>query len=313
MSDTSTAWRVARLGHTDVLVQRSLPILTIGLIWLVASRLAVEGPTAYVAATAAVLGLYASVFIHELGHRQVALAQGSRVPSMTLHILGGHTTLREQERTPLREVAVSGIGPAVSLALAGLLFVASLIVPPQTAASAMLNALAAVNLLLAAFNLLPAMPLDGGRVALGILWAITGRETLAMRIVAWTGRLIGFGVVGWLLAFDPSRGLDRIVNIVVGAFIVLFLWVGAQQGIMAVGALQRMRSIDVDDLLIDPDDFGEADPASLPTLPSGMDGEQLLRSLPEPAPQYFAVVDETGSIHGILDIEHANDAYRRTR
>ena len=145
--------------------------------------------------------LFASVLVHELAHSIVAKARGFEVKGITLFLLGGVSSLQSDARRARDEFIISAVGPAASLVLAGLFWLIILIIGrdavvvwfPQRqsldAIEAALNYLWFLNLLLAIFNLLPAFPLDGGRVLRSILWAVTGSYVKATKVAARGGQL----------------------------------------------------------------------------------------------------------------------------
>ncbi len=156
------------------------------------------GAAAYItAALFSFVGLYGSVLLHELAHAVVAQKRGMKVESILLNLFGGVSSLTEEPRRPRDEFWISIVGPLTSLNLAGTFFIlASLLGPSNPAVGAIGGYLMVVNFLLAVFNLLPAFPLDGGRVLRSIVWRITGDLLKATRWVATVGRAFGWGFVG---------------------------------------------------------------------------------------------------------------------
>jgi Zn-dependent protease/predicted transcriptional regulator len=142
---------------------------------------------------------FASLLAHELAHAVVARRNGIEVEGMTLWMLGGIARLKSEARTPGAELRIAGVGPLTS-ALLGVFFallatgLAMLPVPGLIAET--VAWLAAINILLALFNSIPAAPLDGGRLLRAFLWKRTGDRTRAAESAAAAGR--GFG---WLLVF----------------------------------------------------------------------------------------------------------------
>ncbi len=148
-------------------------------------------------AAAAVL-LFASVLMHELSHSLVARTRGFVVEGITLFIFGGVSRLAGEAKRPWDEFAIAVVGPLTSLVLA-VAFGAAFwpLRAVDRPLTAVLGYLALVNGVLAAFNLLPGLPLDGGRVLRSMVWAVTRSPAWATRVSVWTGRLLGWGLVGW--------------------------------------------------------------------------------------------------------------------
>ncbi|MER3456114.1 MAG: site-2 protease family protein [candidate division GAL15 bacterium] len=162
--------------------------------------------------------LFASVLVHELGHALVA--RHFRIPtrSITLFLFGGVAHIAREPARPAHELWVALAGPATSVVLAG---VFRLLTPPGPAvpATALMGYLSSVNLLLAAFNLLPAFPLDGGRVLRALLWSLWGFER-ATRVTTYLGHaaaavFIALGV----LAIFAGRPVDGLWMVLIGWFL----------------------------------------------------------------------------------------------
>jgi Zn-dependent protease len=137
-----------------------------------------------------------SVLLHELGHGYVALRNSIPVKNVTLFVFGGLAQISQEPPTAGVEFAIAIAGPLVSLAL-GLGFGAVwLLAPNLTYLAAPSEWLARINLSLLAFNMIPAFPLDGGRVLRAILWHFSKSQTSATRTTAITGEVIAFGLFG---------------------------------------------------------------------------------------------------------------------
>ena len=140
--------------------------------------------------------LFVTVLIHELAHAVVATRRGLPVPRITLFIFGGVSHLSRQPRSAGEEFYIAAAGPAASLALAVVIFGASLLVRGSSEQlEAMFSYLAFVNVLLAVFNILPGFPLDGGRVLRSIIWKRTRSFRKATRIATGTGEMFGWAVI----------------------------------------------------------------------------------------------------------------------
>lgn len=175
--------------------------------------------------TAAVLFL-GSILAHELAHALVARAKGVAVDGITLWLLGGVAKFTGEATRPRDEAVIALVGPLVSLT-AGLAFgVTALVVIALTGemvtlATAVLGWLAAINAVVAVFNLLPAAPLDGGRVLRAVLWARRGSRRDATLAAARAGRGLGIGVIGvGLLVFAAYGVVDGVWLMLLGWFLV---------------------------------------------------------------------------------------------
>lgn len=160
--------------------------------------------------------LFSSVLAHELGHSFVAIAQGIPVKSITLFIFGGLATLEKESETPLQAFLVAIAGPVVSLLLFGLFAIISISVPLAAPIKAIVSLLATINLVLALFNLIPGLPLDGGNVLKSIVWKITGNPNKGVIFAGRVGQ-----VFGWLAVI--TGGLAVIGVSPVGDIWTLFI------------------------------------------------------------------------------------------
>ena len=166
------------------------------LAWIAASAWSLGGPQAALINTGFVLALFACVVAHEYGHALMARRFGIATPDITLLPIGGMARMERMPEKPGQEIAVALAGPAVNvviwvvLSLFGASTALSALVDPGTS-GAFLGRLAAVNLFLALFNLIPAFPMDGGRVLRALL-ATRLPRVRATRIAATTGQVVAF-------------------------------------------------------------------------------------------------------------------------
>lgn len=180
-------------------------------------------PVYWIVAITVAAVLMVSLLAHELAHALLARRFGVRVKSVTLWALGGVTTFDEEPVTPRANALVAAAGPVVSLVLGGLFVVAARCVDPTWLyglAIVALNWLAAMNVLLGLFNLLPAAPLDGGRVLRALLWARTGDRDKATAMAAAVGQALGFGLIGWGFVTMMSGYFSGVWLALVGWFIL---------------------------------------------------------------------------------------------
>jgi len=136
--------------------------------------------------------LFGSVLLHELGHSIVAMHYKIQVPRITLFIFGGVSQIAGEPPSAVAEFWIAIAGPAVSVALAALFALLRPLVAPVNPLSALAKYLALINGMLAAFNLIPGFPLDGGRVFRAIVWGISRNFRKATLIAADAGRFFGF-------------------------------------------------------------------------------------------------------------------------
>lgn len=145
--------------------------------------------------------LFASVLLHELGHSLVARSQGISVNSITLFLFGGIASIDRESKTPGEAFLVAIAGPVVSLILFALFFSLTRLGSESSLLGFVAADLARINLVLALFNLIPGLPLDGGQVLKAVVWKCTGDRFSGMRWASASGKLMGFlGIsVGLLL------------------------------------------------------------------------------------------------------------------
>ncbi len=204
-----TAWTIARFKGVPVRLHVSLllivPVIALSVAgrdlptllarWGVAPQALRLGPVAFGLLMA--LALLVAVTLHELGHAVVALRQGARVKGITLMVLGGVTEIEHEDARPGQELAMAFAGPAVNLVLFGLAWAVARAPGLPLDAYVFLQMFGVLNLFLAGFNLIPAFPLDGGRMLRAALrWrmgraAATQRAATIARVLAIAGGLLG--------------------------------------------------------------------------------------------------------------------------
>jgi Zn-dependent protease/CBS domain-containing protein len=207
------------------------------------------GGVAYaLAGLAAAVLFFVSLLAHEVAHAVVARRNGLPVDGITLWLFGGVSRLKGEPRTPGADFRIAGVGPATSLVLAAAF---ALVAGVATAAGldglavGVARYLAFINLMLALFNLVPAAPLDGGRLLRAALWRFRGDKTRAAVGAARAGRLFGFVLVG--LGFAQvltGGGLGGFWLVLIGFFIVSAASAEAQQAVVS-DALSGVRVRDV--------------------------------------------------------------------
>jgi Zn-dependent protease len=153
-------------------------------------------PAAYwIVAVIASLLLFVSVLAHELGHSLVARSQGIPVKNITLFILGGVSSIEKDPASPGREAVLAGVGPLVSLVIGLVTLALSRVLAGPEYLVAVLFYLGIANISLAIFNMLPGLPMDGGRVLRAALWWRSKDYVKATRIAAVVSRIMGYGLM----------------------------------------------------------------------------------------------------------------------
>ena len=229
-----SGWRVGSLFGIPLFIDLSwVLILTLFMFhngWVWRGRYPEWGiETAWLTGFLATLLLFASVLLHELAHSLVAKAQGIKEISISLFLFGGVTSAEEALKSPGKILRVAIAGPAVSLGLATGLSLLVLVLPDTVSPLKVLTTnLATMNLVVALFNLIPGLPLDGGQILKAIVWQVTGDQLRAIRWSAKLGELwgalaIGAGIVDILHL--PGVPFSQFFD---GWWVVLLGWFGWQ-------------------------------------------------------------------------------------
>ncbi|MXV62659.1 CBS domain-containing protein [Natronorubrum sp. JWXQ-INN-674] len=241
----------------------------------------------WIIGTAAAIGLFASVTLHELGHAWAAMRYDIEVESITLWILGGLASLTEMPKEWNREFWIAVAGPVTSL-LVGAVCLAALFVVPESATLVVfaLGLLAVMNVVLAIFNMLPAFPMDGGRVLRAVL-ARNRSYVSATRTAARAG--IAFAIVfiflGVVVAFSPVLVL-----------VALFIYIGATTESRTVVIAELLSGFSVSDLV-----------SQSETVPADATAETILARLLSARRTNLAVVDKSGTVVGAITASALRD------
>ncbi|MBV9099184.1 MAG: M50 family metallopeptidase, partial [Frankiaceae bacterium] len=174
---------------------------------------------AYGAALAFVLLLYGSVLLHELSHVVIARLLGMQVRRIVLQFLGGASEIVEENPGhPARDFMVAMAGPLCSVFLAGIGAAIAPAFEPHTLAWLFAQGFAWVNALVAAFNLLPGFPLDGGRALLSVIWRLTDDKNRAQFVAGWVGRSLAIALAlygAYVQNIPTGHGRDHLSGIYV--------------------------------------------------------------------------------------------------
>ncbi|WP_418059138.1 site-2 protease family protein [Pimelobacter simplex] len=241
-------FRIGQIAGSDVLVSGSW-FLIAGLIALIMAPRVDQvqsglGVWKYVVGLAFAIALYLAVLLHEASHAVVARRFGFRVHSITLHFLGGATAIEGEAQRPRQEFWIAVVGPLTSI-LVGAGALGLWFVIPEGLLRLVVEGLAGANLLIGVLNLVPGLPLDGGRVLKAGVWAATGRVETGTTVAAWGGRVLALLVGAWALW---STQFGSITSPLILGIVAIFLWTGASQA-LAVSQISRQ--------------FGRLDPVRL--------------------------------------------------
>ncbi|MFJ8793790.1 site-2 protease family protein [Streptomyces sp. NPDC102462] len=195
------------------------------------------GAARYLVSLFFAVAFYASVLVHELAHTVAAVRFKLPVRRIQLQFFGGVSEIEKEAETPGREFVLAFVGPLLSLVLAGLFYLAMQPVEPGTVPGVLLAGLMISNLIVAAFNLLPGLPLDGGRMLRAVVWKITGRPMSGTVAAAWVGRALAISVLIGLPLLNQSgalgsdaqdiSGMDTVTDALLAAILAAIIWTGA--------------------------------------------------------------------------------------
>jgi Zn-dependent protease len=258
--------------------------------------------TAYVVAVAGALGYFASLILHELGHALAARRLGIPIAGIDLWFFGGLSQMRREPATAGEELKVAAAGPAVTLLLFGLCLAAGTLVASSgrftdvaltregfttTPALALIGWLGFINAMLFVFNIVPAFPLDGGRIARALIWWRTDDRNRATQVTGRSGQgfamLLGlFGL--WVFSTGSSLGLLTLV-------LAFFLYQAAGAAVVQGTLGQRIKDITVADIM-------DREPVTIPAAATLLDAqEQFFLRYRWP---WFAVVDPARHFLGVV-------------
>ena len=226
---------------------------------------------------------------------------------MTLHLLGGETAIEGDSRTPAQEFWTSVVGPFASIAIAYVAWQATAVVPAGNTAD-VLRAVAYVNAVVGLMNLVPGLPLDGGRVFRAIIWVVSGNKAAGTNAAAWAGRLIAVVVVAIPFLWAYNNGTSRLaIDLVLAILISAFLWTGASQALNMASRDRRLDHLNARSLA----DINADIPGDLPALPADLSGADLLRAMAALPSDIYRLVESDGSTLGLLTAESVDEAYRK--
>jgi Zn-dependent protease/predicted transcriptional regulator len=285
--------RIGRLFGIDIGVNWSLVFVFALIAWTVATQVLpidVPGQPAlsyWVAGAAGAVIFYACLLAHELAHALVARRNGVKVAGITLWLFGGVSRLDGEPGSAGAEALIAGVGPLTSLAVALLAFVLSLLPLPPLAADLFLW-LALVNVALALFNLIPAFPLDGGRLLSSWFWWRSGSRQRGVHSAVRIARVFAYLMIAFGV-FELFTG--SVLNGVWIAFVGWFLLSAGSSEEVGSAVRGLLSHVPVSAAMTSP----------VVTVPDWLTVEQFLESI---APQHqfttYPVRDPSGNLTGIV-------------
>jgi Zn-dependent protease len=207
----------------------------------------VDSTTKYLLALAFAVLFALCVLAHELGHTAVSLALGHPVNRVVIFLLGGLSEMQRDPERPRDEFLIAAAGPLVSLLLTGGAWLGYANVEHASMPGVLFLLLLWSNLVVTAFNVLPGLPLDGGRLVRAGVWALAHQRLTGTRIGAWCGRAVAVLLaLSGLLADRSSWGLTAgLFSVALAAY----LWFAAGQSLRAAELMERVPRVDLERLL----------------------------------------------------------------
>ncbi len=266
--------------------------------------------TDYLVAVAAALGYFLCLILHELGHALMARRLGIPIAGIDLWFFGGLSKMARETATPGEEFKIAAAGPAVTLLLLAACVGAGSAISSghhftdvaltregfkTTPALAVIGWLGFVNAILLIFNIFPAFPLDGGRIARAAIWARTGDRNRATQATGRAGQAlaIGLGLLG-LLTYSSSRSLLDLLTLV----LAFFLFQAASGAVMQGAIGRRIQGLRVGDIM-------DREPVTIPAGTSLVEAhEQFFLRYRWP---WFVVVDEGRHFLGVLRLQRVEE------
>lgn len=238
--------RLATVSGIDITVQQSWFLIVLLIAVVIEPRLEEVEPSlgalAYLAGAGFAVVLYLSVLLHEVSHAVAARSFQMPVASINLHFLGGATEIEGEATTPWREFVVAVVGPLTSLAIGGVAYLCV-----GALGDGLLRfsvaALAGANLVVGVLNLVPGLPLDGGRVLQAIVWGISKRRALGVTVAAWGGRVAAAVALSYPLILMVAGFTPSIIDYFMAFLVAVFLWAGATQALLMAKVRTRLPTL----------------------------------------------------------------------
>ena len=295
--------RIARLAGIPLGIH-PLWLVVVGLItWSLGANYyparvdGIQPGAAYALGLISALLLFTSIVLHELGHSLVARRYGIEIQEIDLWLLGGVAVMKEGPRHPEEELRFALAGPAVSVVIAALFALLALALSGSSLVElqAVAEYQAVINTLIVGFNLLPALPLDGGRVARALLWLRTGDKARATIVAAAASRAFAWGFITLAL-----------LSLLLGA--PSGLWLGVIGFFLLIASRAEASEAQVRQVF-EGRRAGQLMSRPVVTVPGELTVEEAIRSYFVPY-RYaaFPVVDRAGRVIGLVSLDRVKAA-----
>ena len=240
-------FKVGSIAGIPVLLRTSWFIIAAIIAWIVAPLIeSVQpglGAFKYVAGVLYAVLFYLTILLHEASHAVMARHYGITVSWIMLHFLGGQTDIDSEPRSPRQEFWIAFVGPVTSIAV-GLVAWLATNLTGEGVLDLAIKGVAVANLVLGVLNLVPGLPLDGGRVLRAAVWGVTGNPHRATIVAGWGGRIAALLVLCWPMVlrygYDVQPGLTNYLFTFIAA---LFLWQGASMAMMGARVRRRLPAL----------------------------------------------------------------------
>lgn len=257
MSDTqekSPGIKLGRIGGVPVYLSSSWFIITAVITFSVGMQLARGGVipplNAYLMGLSCAVAIAVAVLIHEVAHAMTARAFKWPDAHIVLTLMGGHTQFGSFKAKPGASLWVALSGPLSNFVLAGLGWLVMENIQLGVYPNLLLDFFVYANLLLGAFNALPGLPLDGGRLVESIVWKATGSQFKGTIASCWIGRVIAVGIVFYFVLLPFLRGQQpQIITVVVGIMVAMFMWQATTQLIGHSKMMLNLPTVIASDLM----------------------------------------------------------------